>query len=255
MATSPPNHRRCDTRVPDVAGPMATLERAVRLAKREGASAVRMTRHGTVVIELHTRRNERVRAVPPAQAQRWTRTSASASATATPSPRRRAGSASRRARSAARLKDFQDAKRLHEKKQQTLLRLRGHLRRALIRLRHDLLRAPSSPPCAIITPRICGTKRTVDAAPTPPSYASTLLDGPKRACGALASLAGRRISGTKRVLDELSVMTDTAPALRLHGPATHALAPPSPPASLPVPTPKRSRPSVPPTPPSSAPLA
>ena len=238
------------------------LERAVRLAKREGASTVRMTRHGTVVIELHTRRDVRVRdtVVPPAQAQRWTRTSASTRATATPSPRRQAGSASRRARSAARLKDFQDAKRRHEKKQQTLLRLRGHLRRALIRLRHDLLRAPSSdisPPRAIITPRICGTKRTVDDTPTPPSYASALLDGPKRACGALASLVGRRISGTKRVLDELSVMPNTAPVLLLRGPAAHAIALPPPLVLLlPDPAPKRSRPpSIRPTPPSSAPLA
>ena len=121
-----PASRRA-TRAPGNAVQPGLMERAVRLAKREGASAVRITRRGSIVIELLPCAHARVRQGPAmsnAAACGATPTSASTGAGAAPAPRRRqGGSASRRARSAARLRDYVDAKKVHEKRRLTLLRL------------------------------------------------------------------------------------------------------------------------------------
>ena len=129
-------------RAPADAAQLELLKRAVRLAKREGASAVRMTRAGSIVIELQACVGERDRVVqlgPKAAARDATPTSASGGAESAPAPRRRrAGSASRRARSAARLRDFLEAK-VHDATEQSSPRSRlgGLLWRALGKLRRE----------------------------------------------------------------------------------------------------------------------
>lgn len=106
------------------------LRRAVRLAKREGAYAARVTQYGSVVIELPW----------PSETSRTTtnvpQPAPVATDTAATGQRRRGGAATRRARSAARLLAFQEAKR-EQLKAAARRRLRDVLVRALRRVRWE----------------------------------------------------------------------------------------------------------------------
>ena len=170
-----PASRRA-TRAPDNAAKPELLERAMRLAKREGASAVRITRRGSIVIELLPSTHGRARHGPAACGA--TPTSASTGAGAASAPRRRqGGSASRRARSAARLRDYVDAKKVHEKRRLILLRLRDYLHRALGQIRRERMQGDNGR-------RVGGAKRAADELTAPPDAATVpRLGGPSGAAG------------------------------------------------------------------------
>ena len=175
-----PASRRA-TRAPGNAALPELMERAVRFAKREGASAVRITRRGSIVIELLPSANARARqgsAVSMAAACGATPTSASTGAGAAPAPRRRqGGSASRRARSAARLRDYVDAKKVHEKRRLILRRLRDSLHRALGQIRRERVQGDTGR-------RVGGAKRAADELTAPPDAATVpRLGGPSGAAG------------------------------------------------------------------------